>query len=73
MQKDLDDGLAVHCSGFDVFDIVDRCGEDPLVYAGKPSFQFLRIKARILPGDGNHGNVDVWKNVRRRAQDHDWT
>ena len=71
LQEDFDHSLAVYGCGFDVFNVVDGGGQNAFVDAGQPAFHFLRVEARVLPGDGDHRNIDVREDVGRRAQDHD--
>jgi len=34
-------------------------------------FEFLRVQPGILPDNTDDGDIDVWKNVRGRAHQHE--
>src|SRR5438094_520970 len=53
--------------------IVDGGRERAFEDGRKPAFHLLRIQAGILPGDGDHRDIDIGKDVRRRPQNNDWT
>src|SRR6266850_7709867 len=54
-----------------MLDVVDGCGEDPLVNGREPAFHLFRIQAGELPGDSDHWNIDIRKDVRWGAHDYD--
>ena len=71
MQEELDYGDAVIGGRLDVLDVVDQRGRCLLKWGSEPPFHFFRIEAGVLPGDRNHGDIDVGEDVGRRAQDDD--
>jgi hypothetical protein len=56
-----------------VFDIVHSGREGAFEDRRKPVFHLLRIEAGILPGDGDHRDIDSGKDVRRRPLNNDGT
>ncbi len=71
LEKDFDDGLAVDGGGFNVFDVIDGGGENAFVNGGYAAFEFFRVEAGVLPGDGDNGDINVGEDVRGSAEDDD--
>jgi hypothetical protein len=73
LQKDLGDRAPIDGSGLQVFDVVDRGRENAFVERGKPAFHLRRVQAGKLPGDGDHRDIDIGKDVRRGPQNNERT
>ena len=71
LKEDLDDGLAVDGCRFDVLDVVDSCRENPLIHGSQTAFHLLGVQTGVGPGDGDHGDIDIRKDVGRGARDDD--
>jgi hypothetical protein len=52
-----------------MLDLVDRRGQRPLVVVNNPAGHLLRGKTRVLPGDGDDGDVDIGENINGRPDD----
>ena len=70
LQIKLNDHLARNRGRLDVLNVIHQHRQRLLVGRRQPSFELLRIQARILPCNRHHRNVNVGKNVGRRARDH---
>src|SRR4029077_16089873 len=70
LEKDFDDRLPIDGGRFDVLDVVDRRGENALEAGREPAFHLFRIEPSELPGDSDHWNIDIGKDVRWRAHDY---
>ena len=73
LQKDLGDRATTEGGGLQVFDIVDGGRERAFEDGRKPAFHLLRIEAGKLPGDGDHRDINIGKDVRRGPHNDDWT
>jgi hypothetical protein len=71
LQKDFDDRLPIDGGRFDVLDVVDGGGENALEAGREPAFHLFRIEPGELPGDSDHRNIDIRKDVRWGAHDYD--
>ena len=69
VEKHLHDGHAVERLGLDVIDVVDVRRQGALVVRRDPVRHVFGREAVIRPDDADDGNIDVRKDVRRRAQD----
>ena len=53
-----------------MLDVVDQRGQRALVDGGDAAFHLLRVEAGIGPAHGDDRDIDVWKDVGGRRQDH---
>ena len=51
-----------------MFDVIDGGGQHALVKRGDAAGHFIGREARVLPGDADHRNADIGKDIHRRAQ-----
>jgi len=68
LQVDLDYRYTVERVGFDVFNVIDRCGQGPLGDGRDAAFHFLGRHARVGPNDADDRDVDCRKNVLRHLE-----
>ncbi len=54
-----------------MLNVVRNCCHETFEYGRNPAFHLFRVQPRVSKRHSNNGNVDVGKNVRRRAQNHD--
>ena len=59
------DRLTVDGGGLDALDIVHRGGEDALVGCGDAALQLFCVQPAVLPGHGDHRDIDGGKDVGR--------
>jgi hypothetical protein len=68
LEENLDDAVSTERLGLDVLDVPDLRCQCAFVVIDDATGHVVRQKSRIRPNDADDRNVDVWKDVRRRAQ-----
>ncbi len=71
LKKHLDHARAIVSGGFDVFDIIHQGADHALVVIDDALLHLFGVQAVINPDHTDDRNVDLRKNVRRRAQQHE--
>ena len=67
LEVDLDDPAAIIRLAFYMLDAADRCGQGTFVIVNNASRHVGRREAVVRPYDCDDGNLDWWKDVRRRG------
>ena len=67
LKEDLDDGDARQGLRFDVLDVAHQRGDPAFDVGGDALLHLLRLQAIVGPHETDDWNVDVGKNVHRRA------
>jgi hypothetical protein len=73
VKEDLHDRDSAQRLRFDVLDVVDRRRQAALEAGDDPVRQLVGRHAVVVPDDGDDWNIDVGKDVRRRARDYERT
>lgn len=68
LKVDLHHRNAIQRGRFDMVDVVDRRRQRPLSDGHNAVGHLFRREPRILPDDGNHGDIDIRKNIHGHAQ-----